>query len=343
MAKVLILRLSAIGDVAMTIPAVYSAARDNPGDRFTVVTKTRLASLFIHPPANLNVVGIDTEGKEKNFAGLLRFAAKLLKENYDRVIDLHDSIRTKVIRFLFFLKGTPVTVIRRNRRERQKLTRKKNKELRPLPSVVSMYMNTIRRSGFEFAESFSSLYESHPAPAERLLSFTGEKSGKWTGIAPFSRHQGKTYPAELMEKVLAMLVENEGVTVFLFGGKGREESILKQWEARYPGVKCVAGKCTLDEELALISRLDLLLCMDSANMHFASLAGTKALSVWGATHPCMGFYGYGQDPANAVQLELPCRPCSVYGEKKCERGDWACMTHVTPARIVQRAKELLQL
>jgi ADP-heptose:LPS heptosyltransferase len=341
MARVLILRLSAIGDVAMTIPAVYSAARDNPGDRFTVLTKTRLTSLFINPPANLNVTGIDTDGKGKSFLALLRFAFKLLGERYDRVIDLHDSLRTKIIRFLFLLKGTPVVAIRRNRRARQKLTRKKNKDLRPLPSVVSLYMDTIRRAGFEFEESFSSLYESVPPAVERLLSFTGRKNDKWIGIAPFSRHQEKTYPVELMEKVLAMLVENKSITVFLFGSKKREKSILKKWEVRYPRVKCVAGRFTLDEELSLISRLDLLLCMDSANMHFASLVCTEVLSVWGATHPYVGFYGYRQDPANAIQLEMPCRPCSVYGRKKCERGDRACMTQITPSCIVQKAKELL--
>jgi ADP-heptose:LPS heptosyltransferase len=343
MAKMLILRLSAIGDVAMTIPAVYSAAKDNPGDCFTVVTKIRLTSLFVNPPENLNIIGIDTAGEEKTFYGLLQFAGKLLGEKYDRVIDLHDSLRTKIIRFLFLLKGTPVTVIKRNRRVRQKLTRKKNKDLRPLPPVISIYMDTIRRAGVEFKESFSSLYEPDAAPDERLLSFTGEKSGKWAGIAPFSRHRGKTYPVELMEEVLAMLLQDGNITVFLFGGKWHEESVLKQWEARYPGVKCVAGKFTLNEEFSLIACLDLLICMDSANMHFASLVGTKVLSVWGATHPYMGFYGYGQDPANVVQLELPCRPCSVYGGKSCRKGDWACMTQITPVRIVEKAKELLRM
>ena len=113
---------------------------------------------------------------------------------------------------------------------------------------------------------------------------------------------------------------------------------MEQWAFQYPRVKSVVGRYSLDNELALISRLDVLLCMDSANMHFASLVDTKVISVWGATHPYAGFYGYHQDPKNAVQLDLPCRPCSVFGQKPCFRGDWACMTQITPEMVVKKVK-----
>ena len=125
-------------------------------------------------------------------------------------------------------------------------------------------------------------------------------------------------------------------TIFLFGGRGYEEALLDQWAFEYPRVKSVAGKYSLDQELALISRLDLLICMDSANMHFASLVGTRVLSVWGATHPYAGFYGYHQDPEDCIQLDLPCRPCSVFGQKPCLRKDWACMKQLNPDLIINK-------
>ena len=109
-------------------------------------------------------------------------------------------------------------------------------------------------------------------------------------------------------------------------------------EFQYPRVKSVVGKYALDNELALISQLDVLLCMDSANMHFASLVGTRVISIWGATHPYAGFYGYHQDSGDVIQENLPCRPCSVFGQKPCLRGDWACMTLITPERIVEKVK-----
>ena len=174
-----------------------------------------------------------------------------------------------------------------------------------------------------------------------MEAVAGTKKGKWIGIAPFAKHRGKIYPVDDMEQVVARLSENEDYTIFLLGGRGYEEAVLEQWAFQYPRVKSLVGRYSLDNELALISQLDVLLCMDSANMHFASLVGTKVISVWGATHPYAGFYGYHQDPKNAVQLDLPCRPCSVFGQKPCFRGDWACMTQITPEMVVKKVKVLL--
>jgi len=128
----------------------------------------------------------------------------------------------------------------------------------------------------------------------------------------------------------------------LFGGRGYEEAILEQWEFQYPRVKSVVGKYALDNELALISQLDVLLCMDSANMHFASLVNVPVVSVWGATHPFAGFMGWNQDPSNVVQVDLPCRPCSIYGNKQCFRGDYACMKNIDPLLIVDRVRMVLK-
>jgi ADP-heptose:LPS heptosyltransferase len=137
-----------------------------------------------------------------------------------------------------------------------------------------------------------------------------------------------------MEKVVEHLSKQPDTTLFLFGSKGYEESILCQWEFRFLNTCCMAGRYSLIEEIELISRLDVLLCMDSANMHFASLVGTKVVSIWGATHPYAGFYGYKQDSRNAVQVDLPCRPCAIYGNKRCYRKDYACMRRITWERIV---------
>lgn len=113
-----------------------------------------------------------------------------------------------------------------------------------------------------------------------MESITGTKKGKWIGVAPFAKHRGKIYPVDDMEQVVARLSECEDYTIFLFGGRGYEEAVLGQWEFQYPHVKSVVGKYALDNELALISQLDVLLCMDSANMHFASLVGTRVISIW---------------------------------------------------------------
>ncbi|GGK12353.1 glycosyltransferase family 9 protein [Parabacteroides faecis] len=342
MAKILVIRLSAIGDVAMTVPVIYSAAKANPQDTFTVLTQAFLIPVFMNRPANVDVIGINTKAAEKTLRGLLRFASALVKFEYDMVLDLHNVIRTIIIRSLFRMKGKKVYVVDKARKERKRLTDRNHKDLKPLRPVIERYADVFRAAGLNYTESFTSLYESHPADLSAMEAVAGTKKGKWIGIAPFAKHRGKIYPVDDMEQVVARLSENEDYTIFLLGGRGYEEAVLEQWAFQYPRVKSLVGRYSLDNELALISQLDVLLCMDSANMHFASLVGTKVISVWGATHPYAGFYGYHQNPKNAVQLDLPCRPCSVFGQKPCFRGDWACMTQITPEMVIAKVDGLLK-
>ena len=83
--------------------------------------------------------------------------------------------------------------------------------------------------------------------------------------------------------------------------------------------------------------------MDSANMHLASLVNIPVISIWGATHPYAGFMGWNQNPNNAVQIDLNCRPCSIYGNKPCLRNDYACIKNISPELITQRTELALYI
>ena len=159
---------------------------------------------------------------------------------------------------------------------------------------------------------------------------------KWIGIAPFAAHKGKIYPLEKMERVIELLLEREpNCRIFLFGGGAEERELLTQWESRHD--RCICALLgSLYNELVLMSHLDTMVSMDSANMHLASLTGTRVVSVWGATHPFAGFMGWNQSPADAVQTTLPCRPCSIFGNKPCLHGDYPCLNSITPEEIVER-------
>ena len=101
------------------------------------------------------------------------------------------------------------------------------------------------------------------------------------------------------------------------------------------------GKLNLERELMLISYLDVMLSMDSANMHLASLVQVPVISIWGATHPSLGFYGFNQDLDNAIQIDIECRPCSVYGDLPCQREDYACLERISEDMVVSRIHQEL--
>ena len=118
--------------------------------------------------------------------------------------------------------------------------------------------------------------------------------------------------------------------------------MLGEWARDIPNVVSIAAKrYGFAVELPLMSWLDAMVSMDSGNMHMAALVNVPVVSVWGATHPYCGFAPWKQSPDNIVQLSLPCRPCSVFGNKECYLGDFRCMRSITPQMIIDKVNNIL--
>ncbi|MDE5633934.1 MAG: glycosyltransferase family 9 protein, partial [Muribaculaceae bacterium] len=225
--------------------------------------------------------------------------------------------------------------------------RRHNKVLLPLVSSRARYRQAFHAIGLPAENTFEGLYGAGGclAPAEAFASVTPDKAPgeKWIGIAPFAQHKGKIYPPELMEEVMKELASDPAHRIFLFGGGAAEQPVLAGWARKYPRVTSLADKRHgFAVELPLMSRLDVMISMDSANMHLASLVATPVVSVWGATHPYCGFKGWRQSEADIVQLPMTCRPCSVFGNKPCFRGDWQCLRGIPPQLIADRVRAHLR-
>lgn len=344
--KILVSRLSAMGDVAMLLPVLYSVARANPEHEFTLLTQPFLANLLIAPPSNLEAMVLDTKGEERNLWGLCMYIDRLREEQFDLYLDLHDVLRTKLIRTALMLSGTSVHHLRKPRCERKALLRPEGyKDLRPLPSMPSLYRQVFAEAGLEVPTHYGAIRESDLVYSEQLRAQYPEafEGRALVGIAPFASTESKTYDLALMEETVHRL-SSAGVGIYLFGGRGQEAQRLEEWAERYPNTRSVAGRLDLGDELALISRLRVMLSMDSANMHLASLVGRPVVSVWCATHPSAGFLGIGQRLEDCLQNEsLACRPCSIFGKvRRCVRGNMPCRQGVTSEQIVQKISSYIK-
>lgn len=338
-----------MGDVAMTVPVTEVLRATYPGVRIVVLTNPFFRPFF-RDVDNIEFFTPDLKGRHKGFLGLWRLAGDLWRQfgGFDAVADLHDVLRSKVLRRFLRLRGAKVAVIDKGRAEKKRLTRLKDKVLVPLKPTVERYRNVFGKLGFELPEPVSkvkSLRDRQPAVlTEAAEAVTGGRGGIWLGVAPFAQHAGKIYPLEMMEQVVRGLSELASVKIFIFGGGASEKAFAEQLELKSPNVVSVIGRVSLNEELDIISNLDLMLTMDSSAMHMASLVGTPVVSVWGATHPFAGFYGFGQDCADAVQIGgLPCRPCSIYGNKPCAVGGYPCLMMITPEMVVAKVAARLEL
>ena len=143
-----------------------------------------------------------------------------------------------------------------------------------------------------------------------------------------------------MEMVIAEIIRRHpSCRIMLFGGGQKEMDVLNDWCNRYKNCLNVSALLgSLQQEMIVMSQLDTMVSMDSANMHLASICGTRVVSVWGATYPYAGFMGWNQSVDDAVQLDMPCRPCSIYGNRPCLRGDYACLNNIDPVAIADRVE-----
>ena len=335
MAHILVIRFSALGDVAMTIPVLYSVGKQYPMHEFTILSKENMSPLFENMPANVHFRGVNLENY-KGMVGLNSLFYELYREGYDAVADLHDVIRTMFIRMAFKLKDKPVASIEKSRIAKRALARKNNKIKTQLKGSIQRYINVFDNLGYPIHLDFQSIFnKTVPDLPEDVRSLTGSHEGmRWIGVAPFARHKGKIYPSELMEKVLEALNTQDNIRIFLFGFGRTEGQWCKKCESQMKNVTSLVSKFDLKKELILMSHLDVMLSMDSANMHLAFLTHTPVVSVWGATHPYAGFSGLQVEGSEIVQVPLDCRPCSIYGNKPCYKDNYECMYNIQPKTIV---------
>lgn len=343
---VLISRFSALGDVAMAIPVVYDACRSNPRRLFVMLTKRHPATLFVNPPENLTVVGIDTD-RYPGIGGMRRLHSEL-KEKYrfTTYVDLHDVLRTRLLRlFTIMGGGAKVRHINKGRRGKKALTRRRHKVLLQLTPTIRRYADVFRRAGIYIEPHFTSLYGNGKGDTASFAAVTPPKreDERWIAIASFARHAGKIYPPVQMKKVVETLAGRPNYRIFLLGAGENECRELEEWreESGKRVLNLAAAKLGIPGEIALLSHCDVMVSMDSANMHIASLVGLPAVTIWGATHPFTGFMGWKQSEKNAVQLDMVCRPCSVFGDKPCRYGDYHCLKGISPAQILERIDKLL--
>ena len=325
----------------MTIPVLYSFKKSFPSIKISVLTKQQYLPLF--EAIDVPVIIADTNDKHKGAAGLYRLFRELRKDHFiDAVADMHNVIRSRVISFLFKIAGIRTVVIDKGRQQLKELTRKTNKLLRPLPTRFERYKHVLNELGFEFELEFTSIFKSLPELGSDIIKYSGEKDKSWIGIAPFAAFQPKVYTVEKMKTIIQTLITNPSNKIFFFGGGKIESDELDKWQTEFAGTVNISGKLILADEIKLMAHLDLMIAMDSANMHFASLVNIPIVSIWGATHPLAGFTPWGQPELNRAQIDLYCRPCSVYGNIPCYRGDHACMNELTEVAIIEKINGIIR-
>lgn len=342
---IVVCRFSALGDVAMTIPVLYSTARQNPDMRFVLLTKKALTELFVNAPDNLTIEGIDLKnGRYSSRFGMVwLYRAMRRKYSFGRYADLHSVLRSRNFGACCRWCGIKMSRIDKGRKEKRALTTQKGNKNNRLRTSFERYADVFAKLGIPTGDNFTTLYPDGVDDRKYAAISQPKKDGeRWIGVAPFAAHNNKILPLPITKAIVEHFAKDDRNRIFLFGGGDTEREILAQWAKDHDNIVSVAEqRYGFPAELALQSRLDVMFAMDSANMHLAALAGTQVVSVWGATHPVCGFAPWRQPDDNAIGLDMECRPCSVYGNRPCRFGDLRCLNNINPETIIKKIEQLL--
>lgn len=313
---ILAIRFSAVGDAAIAVPVLRALLQQNPGLKVSVATQSFLKPIF-ETVEGVVVLPAEIRSKHKGIKGLYKFYTEIRNCDFDAIADLHGSLRSRIIKMFFLLSGVGSKSIDKGRAEKRALVA--GKTFKPLKSSTQRYADVFRSLGFKVNLDKDVFPPKQILPRE-IHNLIGTGSKPWIGIAPFAFHDSKMYPIDLMEKVIEAISHSGDYLLILFGGK-KELSQLQRLSNSYPNTVYTFGKLSFEQEIKLISNLDLMVSMDSGNAHLAAMQGVKVLTLWGVTHPYAGFYPYKQAESNSLcsdREQYPLIPTSVYGNKAPE-------------------------
>ncbi|WP_297690732.1 glycosyltransferase family 9 protein [uncultured Eudoraea sp.] len=339
----LVIRLSAMGDVAMTVPVLSALTTQHPNLQITVLTRAIYGPMFNYL-ANVHVYEADVNGKHKGIFGLWKLFKELKTMGIDAVADLHNVLRSSVLRRFFVINNVPFIQIDKGRTEKKALTATKNKVFKPLKTTFQRYADVFNQLGFPVQLQNARVLSKRVLP-EKVQQLIRPDNLKWIGIAPFATYTGKMYPLDLMEKVIISLNNTNKYKIILFGGGDHQKKQAEQWSDLYKNCINTIDILSFEDQLALISNLDLMLSMDSGNGHLAAMFNIPTITLWGVTHPYAGFSPFNQASDNSLlsdRNKFPFIPTSIYGNKT-PRGYENVMSTILPETVLSKITSLVEI
>ncbi|MBN1327014.1 MAG: glycosyltransferase family 9 protein, partial [Candidatus Cloacimonetes bacterium] len=323
MKKILILRLSSIGDIVLTQPVTAVLREQFPDAEIDYLTK----------PAYLKVVQafgtIDSIYLWENKTELLH---NLRQRKYDLIIDLHAKLNTVLLSMILPARKK-ITV---NKRHLNRLMLIKKLKKTSEDTAVNRYLKVLGKIGIRRRDINPQLKAEKQYQADitaQLKKINKRHDEILVGIFPGALHKTKQYPPGQYSDFIS-LVPTEYKCIFVLLGSPAEKELCREIKNRTAeAVHDLCGELSLGQLFFFIQELDMVISGDTGPMHIASALNIPQLAIFGATHPCLGFSPQNPD-ARVLVANLKCQPCSLYGNSQCPRKHFKCMSSITPQLLL---------
>ena len=317
----------------MTVPVISILRSTHPEIKITLLTTKFFSILYNQIP---EIDFLYFEPKHKTWRGLFSLSRKINKINPDFIIDLHDVLRTKILRLFLINKLGNTVVVNKGRKEKKLLIRGIKSE--PLKSMHLRYAETFEALNIKINIDDFSYYKKIKI-TNRNYAFSS--NDKLIGIAPFARHQCKEYSTSNIINFIDSL--DKSWQVLIFGAPGNEEQKIIKLCNNESNRHVISSNYNLEEQMAIMSNLDVMISMDSANGHIASLFGIDVITIWGATHPNSGYGPLNQPKENSIVPDLnkfPDLPVTIYGSN-CPADYVEAINTIKCERILERLNKII--
>ncbi len=336
--KILIIRLSSIGDIILTTPVIRILKHHFPASKIDFVIKQQFAELLAHHPAINQLLIFD---KSQATAGLKNLKHKITKQRYDLIIDLHKNFRS----YFLTLNSGAGCILRYKKfvwRRWLLVKLKWNLFEQPIP-IFLRYLIPIKKLGFEYDDLGLDIFFSEKIKfqvEEKFAPFLQQNFHTLIGIAPGASFFTKRWTAEGFEAVIDHFSQQTGMGVILFGNAADRELIDSLHIKNRQQVLNAAGELSLIQTAALMDKCGGVISNDSGLMHLAAALKKNIVAIFGSTTAELGFYPVTTEHIIVENPELKCRPCSHIGRKKCPKHHFACMKKIEPAQVIAAAEKL---
>jgi len=325
--RILILRLSSIGDILLSTPFLRQTRLKYPDATIDMVVKKQFSEIVKYNPNIDSVYEIDTS---KKIIGLIKLGFYLGRFEYDFVFDIHNNYRTRILTAL--LQYKTVRRIKKDKLKRFILINYKKNFYDHVATIPERYLETGKIAGIKDDDNGLELFWQNDTEISiyNLLS-RNKLQSTFIAIAPGAGFFTKRWPISYFSELISLIITNTNYSVVILGSEHEAEE-FKYFQST-DRVYNFTGQLSLLETAALLSRSKLLVCNDSGIMHMAASVKVPILAIFGSTVQELGFFPYRSDSIILENKNLSCRPCSHIGRNKCPKKHFNCMMEITPQQV----------
>ncbi|MBN2406770.1 MAG: glycosyltransferase family 9 protein [Elusimicrobia bacterium] len=319
--KFLLIRFSSLGDTVLVTPVIENILKNSPGSIIDVMTKQEYVPVFEHNPGVSAVVtGIG------------------FKKKYDYLIDLHDSIRSNIYKYIIPARKRLTYNKAAFARRAYLHARRPDKQLGK--SVIERYLQPLRKIGFKTEPVPPRIYLTREEMEDAAQVNGGNR---YVAIAPGARWNTKQWTVENYVSLIIKIIKEIGMNSVIIGDACDREladNILKETGLLKKHVINLAGRISIRQSAAVIKNSAVLVSTDSAPMHIGWAVGARVVALFGPTVKEFGFQP--ADPGvRILEKEMKCRPCSLHGSDRCRFKDRACMQRIEVYEVMDVIRDFI--